>query len=68
MQPGAGPEAQLPDLLDRADFIKFAQGNTGGAEAAAGGKTAREIVDHIEARVNPESAPAKRAAAQERAA
>jgi hypothetical protein len=69
MQLGEGPEARLPDLLDRADFIKFAQGNIGGAEAAASGSTAREIVDHVEARVNPESAPAKRArAAQERAA
>jgi hypothetical protein len=69
MQLGEGPEARLPDLLDRADFIKFAQGNTDGPEAAAAGNTAREIVDHVEARVNPESAPAKRArAAQERAA
>lgn len=66
---GEGPEARLPDLLDRADFIKFAQGNTGGPEAAAAGNTAREIVDHVEARVNPESAPARRAAqTQERAA
>jgi len=69
MQAGEGPEALLPDLLDRADFIKFAQGNTGGPEAAAAGNTAREIVDHVEARVNPESAPAKRAqSARERAA
>jgi len=69
MQRGEGPEALLPDLLDRADFIKFAKGNTGGPEATAAGKTAREIVDQVEARLNPESAPAKRArAAQERAA
>jgi hypothetical protein len=69
MQLGEGPEARLPDLLDRADFIKFAQGNAGGPEAAAAGNTAREIVDHVEARVNPESEPARRAAtAHERAA
>ena len=69
IQPGEGPEAQLPDLLDHADFIKFARGNVGAPEAVAAGTTAREIVDHVEARVNPESVPAKRAAAvQERAA
>lgn len=69
MQPGDEPEGQLPDLLDLADFVKFAKGNVDGAAAAAAGDTARRIVDHIEARVNPESEPAKRAtAAQERAA
>ena len=69
MRLGGGPEDELPELLDHADFIKFAKGNVAGPEAASAGSTAREIVDHVEARVNPESAPAKRAAAvQERAA
>ncbi|MDQ3674933.1 MAG: hypothetical protein M3365_11210 [Gemmatimonadota bacterium] len=70
MQPREGVERELPGLLDRADFVKFARGNIGVEEAAAGGGKAREIVDHVEARLIPESEPAKRAAAaqQERAA
>ena len=69
MQPREGIEGELPELLERADLIKFARANIGAAEAAASGKTARDIVDHVEARLNPESEPAKRAAsARERAA
>jgi len=69
MQPGDGVEARLPELLDRADLVKFARANVDGPEAASAGKIAREIVDHVEARLNPESEPAKRAAsARERAA
>ena len=63
MQPEHGVERQLPALLDRADFVKFARGNVSAAEAVEGGRMARAIVDHVEARVNPESEPARRAAA-----
>lgn len=69
MQPEDGVETALPALLDRADLVKFARGNVGVEEASAAGNTARAIVDHVEARLNPDSEPAKRAAAmQERAA
>ena len=70
MQPEHGVERELPALLDRADFIKFARGGVDAAEAVAEGRKARAIVDHVEARLNPESEPAKRAALgqQERAA
>lgn len=70
MRPEHGVEKDLPSLLDTADFVKFARGNVGRDEAEAGGRKAREIVDHVEARLNPESEPGKRAAAarQERAA
>jgi len=70
MQPRDGVERDLPALLERADFVKFARGNVGAEEAAAAGRKAREIVDHVEARLNPESEPGRRAAAarQERAA
>ncbi len=49
MQPRGGIEGELPGLLDWADFVKFARGSVGGEEAAALGKRAREIVDHVEA-------------------
>jgi hypothetical protein len=70
MQPEHGVEKDLPVLLDRADFVKFARGTVGREEAEAAGRKAREIVDHVEARLNPESEPGKRSAAarQERAA
>lgn len=63
MQPRDGVENDLPALLDVADFVKFARGTVGGGEALAAGRKAREIVDHVEARLNPESEPGKRAAA-----
>ena len=70
MQPEHGVERELPALLDRADFVKFAGGNVSPGEAVADGRMARAIVDHVEARVNPESEPARRAAVapEERAA
>lgn len=69
MQPQDGVEAQLPVLLTRGDLVKFARAEAPREEALEAGKTARDIVDHVEARVNPESEPAKRAlAAKERAA
>jgi hypothetical protein len=69
MQPRDGVEAELPRLLERADLVKFARASVRAEEAGEAGKTAREIVDHVEARLNPQSEPAKRAtAASERAA
>ena len=63
MRPHDGVERDLPALLGAADFVKFARGTIGAEEAAQGGRKAREIVDHVEARVNPESEPGKRARA-----
>jgi hypothetical protein len=69
MQPREGVESRLPELLERADLVKFARANVSADEARAAGSTAREVVDHVEARLNPESEPAKKAAAsRERAA
>ncbi|MGH7652318.1 MAG: hypothetical protein ACREMS_10825 [Gemmatimonadaceae bacterium] len=69
MQPRDGVEAELPSLLERADLIKFARVDAGENDARDAGSTARAIVDHIEARLNPDSEPAKKAAAaKERAA
>ena len=70
MQPEHGVEKDLPALLAGADFVKFARGTVGRDEAEVAGRKAREIVDHVEARLNPESEPGKRARAarQERAA
>lgn len=70
MQPHDGVEKDLPALLDVADYVKFAGGTVGTEEAVSAGRKAREIVDHVEARLNPESEPAKRAVAslEERAA
>jgi hypothetical protein len=70
MQPRDGVEAELPRLLERADLVKFARANVSLDEAREAGLALRAIVDHVEARVNPESEPAKRAAAavRERAA
>ena len=69
MQPRDGVEAELPRLLERADLVKFARANVSLEEAREAGLALRAIVDHVEARVNPESEPGKRAAAaKERAA
>ena len=69
MQPRDGVEADLPRLLERGDLVKFARASVPLEEAREAGLALRNIVDHVEARVNPESEPAKRAAAaRERAA
>jgi hypothetical protein len=71
MRPADGVEAQLPGILERSDMVKFARASVTRDEGASTGALAREIVDHVEARVNPESEPAKRlnaAAAKEKAA
>ena len=71
MRPRDGVEAELPELLERADLVKFARAGATRDEAAKTGSLARQIVDHVEARLNPESEPAKRlnaAKAAERAA
>jgi len=69
MRPNDGVETQLPGILDRADMVKFARATVNRDDARSTGVLAREIVDHVEARVNPESEPAKRLnAAKEKAA
>jgi len=69
MQPRQGVEVELPHLLERADLVKFARGSVSQQEAREAGGQLRAIVDHVEARINPESEPAKRlAAARARAA
>jgi hypothetical protein len=62
MQPRDGVEAELPALLERADMVKFAKADVSSDEARAVGVAMREVIDHVEARINPESEPAKRAA------
>src|SRR5207253_7565240 len=69
MQPRQGVEVELPHLLERADLVKFARGSVSQQEAREAGGQLRAIVDHVEARGNPASEPAKRpAAARARAA
>ncbi|MFL5574198.1 MAG: hypothetical protein ACJ78R_11870 [Gemmatimonadaceae bacterium] len=69
MQPRDDIESELPSLLDRADLVKFARADVSREGAGEAGRTLRGIVDHVEARINPESAPGKRAlASKERAA
>lgn len=69
MKPREGIEKELPRWLNQADLVKFAKGDAAREEARAGGVALRSIVDHVEARVNPDSEPAKRlAAARGRAA
>ena len=68
MQPQDGIEAELPRLLERADLVKFAAEDLARDEARESGLAIRAIVDHVEARLNPESEPAKKAATRERAA
>ncbi len=63
MQPREGVEAELPRLLERADLLKFARADAAPREAGEAGVQLRAIVDHVEARLNPESEPAKRQAA-----
>ena len=62
-------EAELPRWLEQADLVKFARGDISAESARSAGVTLRGIVDHVEARTNPESEVAKRlGAARERAA
>ena len=69
MKPGGGVEMDLPRLLEQADLVKFARADVSLEGAREAGLTLRAVVDHVEARVNPESVVAKRiAAAKERAA
>jgi len=69
MKPRDGVETELPRLLEQADLVKFARAEIGREEAREAGLALRAVVDHVEARVNPESEVAKRmAAAKERAA
>jgi len=69
MQPRSGIEDELPRLLALADMVKFARAEVVEQEAREAGTKVRSIVDHVEARLNPASEPAKRAAAaRERAA
>jgi hypothetical protein len=63
MQPRDGIESELPRLLDRGDLVKFARADVSLSEAREAGFALRAIVDHVEARVNPESDVAKRTAA-----
>lgn len=69
MQPRDGVELELPGLFELADLVKFARADVSREDAARAGSSIRTIVDHVEARVNPASEPAKKAAAaKERAA
>jgi hypothetical protein len=69
MKPGGGAELDLAQLLEQADLVKFARAEVSLAEAREAGHTLRAVVEHVEARVNPESQVGKRmASAKERAA
>ena len=69
MRPTDGVEGQLPGILDRADMVKFARATVNRDDAVSTGTLSKEIVDYVEARVNPESEPGKRLnAAKEKAA
>ncbi len=69
MKPRDGVEADLPRLLEKADVAKFARGEVTLDEARQSARALRAIVDHVEARLNPESPVAKRlAGARARAA
>jgi len=63
MQPRDGVESDLPRLLERGDLVKFARADVSLEEARQAGLGLRAIVDHVEARLNPESEAAKRAGA-----
>ncbi len=63
MQPRDGIETEVPRLLERADMVKFARAVISAEEAREAGLAIRAIIDHVEARLNPESEPAKKAAA-----
>lgn len=62
MKPRDGIEAELPRLLEHADLVKFAQQDVSREGAREAGLALKAVVDHVEARLNPESAPGKRAA------
>lgn len=62
-------EAELPRWLAQADLVKFARGDASPEGALLAGQSLREIVNHVEARVNPESEAARKlGVARERAA
>jgi hypothetical protein len=63
MQPRDGVESELPRLLERGDLVKFARADVSLDEARQAGLGLRAIVDHVEARLNPESELGKRAGA-----
>ncbi|MDP9200765.1 MAG: hypothetical protein M3P26_02370 [Gemmatimonadota bacterium] len=63
MQPREGVEAGLPRLLERVDLVKFARADVSLQEAREAGLALKTIVNHVEARVNPEPEAGKRAAA-----
>ena len=63
MEPRNGIEDELPRLLALADLVKFARAEVVDQEAREAAAKVRSIVDHVEARLNPASEPAKRAAA-----
>ena len=60
MRPRDGVETELPQMLERADLVKFARGEVAHDDAARTGLLSKEIVDHVEARLNPESEAGKR--------
>ena len=62
MKPRDGVEAELPRLLEEADLVKFARADVALDEGRQGGSALRAVVDHVEARLNPESPVAKRIA------
>jgi hypothetical protein len=64
MQPRDGIESELPRLLERGDLVKFARADVSVGEARESGLALRTIVDHVEARVDPESDVAKRTSVQ----
>lgn len=63
MKPGDGAETELAPLLEQADLVKFARAEVSLADAREAGRTLRAVVDHVEARVNPDSQIGKRTAA-----
>jgi hypothetical protein len=63
MKPRDGVETELPRWLGAADLVKFARAEVTDAQSAQAGQALRTIVDHVEARVNPESEVAKRLSA-----
>ena len=69
MKPRDAVESDLPRWLEVADMVKFARADASLTDATDSGRSLRAIVDHVEARLNPESEAAKRlATARERAA
>jgi hypothetical protein len=69
MKPRDAVEGELPRWLEAADLVKFARGDVTRDEATAAGRSLPAIVDHVEARLNPESEAAKKlATAKARAA